>query len=86
MSLAFLLKKRIPLLIVPYLSLILLKFLNDKMIVPLSGIRQDITPFGFLRSIPPMWFTSGWVIAAEIGILVLIIGIILFKNRKADVL
>lgn len=86
MALSFLISKRIPLMVVPYLSLILLKFFNERITAPLLHFEQDITPFGFLRSVPPAYFTSCWVIAVEIGILFVVVSIFIFKNRKVDLL
>lgn len=86
MSLSALIKRRVPLLILPYLFLILLKFASEQMIDPLFGIQEDLTPFGYLRAVPPSYFTSEWVIISEFTILTIFTLAFIFNSRRVDVL
>lgn len=86
MSLSFVIRRRIPLLIAPYLGLILLKYLNEQILTVHFNVSQDLTPFGYLRSVPPAYFTSWWVIALEMAVLLLVVSGVFIKNRRMDTL
>lgn len=86
MSLSGVLKGRIPLLIVPYLLLVLLKFANEQVIAPIWGFQEDLTPFGYLRTVPPVYFTDGWVIVTEFAAMLAVICIVIACNRRTDAL
>lgn len=87
MVLSHFVKGILPLLIAPFLFLIGLKMLNGLVLLPIFGIADDLTPFGYLRSVPSSGMLTSWtVIAFEFAAMIVIVAASIVMKRKSDVL
>lgn len=87
LALSFVIRRQIPLLVVPYIALLFLKYVNELILIPFVGFQEDLTPFGYLRSFPVSGYsTSWWTILIEfIGMGLFAIALVTLR-RKDDML
>ena len=87
LSLSLLIRNRVLLLTLPYLGLLALAFVNERIFFALGGIRGfDLSLFENLHGFLSAYRQDGWIILAECFVLALLSVGILALFRKRDVL
>ncbi len=84
MSLSFLVKNRVALLIGPYLALVFFKFFEERVFT--LNNHYGLTPFTYLRGTGSAFFANGSVILFEFAALFLIAVVLIAINRQRDML
>lgn len=86
-GLSFFIKKRSSLIFVSYLSLLVLKFVNEEIIAPRFHINEGFTPFAFMSVTAAEGLTAHLsTVVIELSIFVAFTALVFFLNRKRDVL
>ncbi|MDR0515256.1 MAG: hypothetical protein LBG81_08895 [Coriobacteriaceae bacterium] len=87
MALSGMVKSRIALLLLPYLFLVLLRMLEQSILYTLFELREALTPFFYLRTVPiGSQYTSAWVIALEFAVMGAFALAVLLVRRREDFL
>lgn len=87
LALSFLVRNRVVLLVAPYVFLILLQFVNERIFLALGGLRGfELGMFANLHGGYNMYLQNIWIIAAECLVLLALTVAIFLAKRKSDVL